>query len=274
MYNALPSIFIALSVAALWTPYREAWKIGFVLALFSGLACGMLDLSSFFIVFVLSALWMTYAKSPNQPRLWALIVFSCLLKLRLLGGFYSVALTQGFYFNLAPAVAGLLPLAYVRRAGIQQWQLGFKTVALEHATALAVGKGIGLSLLGIAAMALAALSSGLISLQMTLPSHALMRYATQLFLICPLEEGLFRGFMQTQLERYMQSPLQAWLLSSVLFAFVHVYWASNSGILLFTMLAGLLYGLVYKVSKSLECAIACHFLLNFVHMTFFSYHAM
>lgn len=274
MYSAYPNLFIALSSIALWTPYRQAWKVGFLLAVLSGFSLGMLDLSALFTIFVYGSLWMAYANRPDQTRFWAIVVFALLLKLRLLGGFYSVALTPGFYFNLSPAVAGLLPLAYVRRGGLEHWRPSMGAVALERTSWIALGKGLGISFLGIGALAFAAISGGLISWHIALPSHALLRYASQLFLVCPLEEGLYRGFMQNEMERYLGSSMQAWLGSSALFALAHYYWAPSVGILLFTLLAGLLYGLVYRVSRSLECAIFCHFLLNFVHMTFFTYHAM
>lgn len=270
MYNALPSLFIALSVVALWVPaYREAWKVGFLLALLSGLSLGMLDLNALITVFVYGALWMAYAQMPSQPRFWAIVIFAVLLKLRLLGGFYPAVLAPGIYYNLAPAVAGLLPLAYIRRGGLEHWQPMMGSVALERIAWVPFGKGLAISLYGVGALALAAAASGLITWQMALPSDAYLRYGAQLLLVCPLEEGLFRGFTQNGLERYLKNPTQAWLLSSGIFALTHLYWAPSTGILLFTLLAGLLYGLVYRVSRSLECAIFCHFLLNFVHMTFF-----
>lgn len=272
MYNAYPSLFIALSTVALWIPvYREAWKVGFVLAMFAGFALGIVAPGALFTTFVYTALWMAYARMPNQTRFWAIVVFAIFLKLRLLGGFYSICLTPGFYYNLAPAVAGLFPLAYVRRGGLEHWQPTLGAVAIERTSWIALGQGLMISVLGVMALALTALISRVVTWQLALPSYAFMHYASQLLLVCPLEEGLFRGFIQNGLERYLGSPLQAWLLGAGIFALTHLYWAPNMGVFVFTFLAGLLYGLVYRVSKSLECAIFCHFLLNFVHMTFFNY---
>ena len=72
----------------------------------------------------------------------------------------------------------------------------------------------------------------------------------------------------------MPGKILALILTSVLFTATHIYWSPNLEILAFVFLASLLYGSVYLISGKIESAILCHFLLNLIHMTFFSYHAM
>ena len=136
-------------------------------------------------------------------------------------------------------------------------------------------EGLAFSIAGISALALLGLMSGVVSLQVRAPSHAAYRYMMQLLLICPLEEGLFRGFIQKRLAGYLQgNRLAALGISTALFTFAHIYWAPTLGLLVFTSLASLLYGLVYMITDRIESAVLCHFMLNVVHMTFFIYHAM
>jgi membrane protease YdiL (CAAX protease family) len=66
----------------------------------------------------------------------------------------------------------------------------------------------------------------------------------------------------------------ALILSSLIFTAAHLYWSPNLAIFGFVFFAGLLYGGVYLISGRIESAIICHLLLNFIHMTFFSYHAI
>ncbi len=141
-----------------------------------------------------------------------------------------------------------------------------------------VSIGLLWGVLGIAILAVLAVGSGAIHWQFKLPSAAVERYFSNLFLIAIPEEAFYRGFLQSELCSYLKNRRGGkWIalgITSLIFTLAHVYWSPSLDILGFVFLAGLLYGAVYLISKRIESAILCHFLLNAIHMTYFSYHAM
>jgi hypothetical protein len=92
---------------------------------------------------------------------------------------------------------------------------------------------------------------------------------SNLFLTSIPEEGFYRRFIQNKLCPYFGKTI-ALFLTAALFTLTHIFWSPNIGILALTFVAGLLYGGIYLYSKKIESAILCHFLLNFIHITFFS----
>lgn len=100
--------------------------------------------------------------------------------------------------------------------------------------------------------------------------------AKNLLFTCVAEEALFRGFIQKELVRIFQDkpwgiPV-AIAIASLLFGLDH-FWGGPKYILLAT-LAGLFYGTVFYKTERIESSILFHFLLNFIHITFFSYPAL
>ncbi len=95
--------------------------------------------------------------------------------------------------------------------------------------------------------------------------------ATNLLLVCPAEEALFR--MQTQGNLFKQAqPQIALLLSSALFGGAHF-----QGGLKYVGLAGLAgagYGLSYQLTGDVRSSMLTHFLVNFVHFLAFTYPAL
>ena len=140
------------------------------------------------------------------------------------------------------------------------------------------GKGLLIGCLGIAILSILAIASGTTQLQFKLPTFTAARYLNNLILVAIPEEGFYRGFLQNGLCKYLQNikggKLIALIFSSIIFTIAHIYWSPSLSILGFVFLSSLLYGGVYLISEKIESSILCHFLLNFVHMTFFSYHAM
>ncbi|ECL3067369.1 CPBP family intramembrane metalloprotease, partial [Campylobacter jejuni] len=65
------------------------------------------------------------------------------------------------------------------------------------------------------------------------------------------------------------NPNLALLIASIAFGLIHY----RSGILMiiFASLAGIIYGLAYKYSKSLWISVLFHCGLNLIHLIFFTY---
>ncbi|MCI0381509.1 MAG: CPBP family intramembrane metalloprotease [Chlamydiae bacterium] len=219
----------------------------------------------------LTCLWVFYVQKQNIFSRTILFFLIILMSFGFLfhwfPGFNPVTITEKFTLSFEKPLLGFFPLLLMipLAKSLKDWKIIFK-------------KGIGIGLLGVGVLATIAVMVGSVQLQFKLPSYALTRYASNLFLTAIPEEAFFRGFVQGELTRFLPKSktgkIIALFLSSIIFTLAHVYWTPSGAILGFVFLAGLLYGSVYLISGKIEGAIITHFLLNFVHMTFFSYHAM
>ena len=84
------------------------------------------------------------------------------------------------------------------------------------------------------------------------------------------EEGLFRGYMQTHLEKFYTSK-QAILIQAILFGVWHFVWGLNPfdpvymlSYVGFTFLTGLLFGYFYSKTRNLTPLVFAHGLFNSV----------
>jgi hypothetical protein len=181
----------------------------------------------------------------------------------LLPGFQPIAVTQKFATGPEKAFAvGLFPLALL------------VPLAQSRADWKKVGQGFLLGCLGILLMAFLAISVGATQWQMKMPPFPWIVYLNNLLLVSIPEEAFFRGFLQRELIRRLESKVGGIVITSLLFTFAHIYWSPNLTTLVFVFLASLLYGGVYLWSGKIESAILSHFFLNFLHITFFTYHAL
>jgi len=260
---------LCLAFLSLWL--RRDLKIWLTLLGFSllfGLFEENIQWQGVLITFVWAFLWFYYTKNQKftvQIFLFLLLViFSFGFKFHLFPGFPRTLIGSKFFLGFETPLLGIFPLALLV-------PLATKSRAWKEV----FSKGLLLSLCGIALMALLAIARNTVHLEFKIPTFAPIRYTTHLFLIAAAEEGFYRGFVQEQLTQFFSKiPLGKWgalFVSSLIFAAAHLFWSPNLAILGFTLLAGLLYGWIYLVTKRIESAILCHFLLNFFHMTFFNY---
>ncbi len=97
-----------------------------------------------------------------------------------------------------------------------------------------------------------------------------------LIFVCVTEEALFRGIIQRSLSKTFASMrfgnMLAVVVASLLFGLVHI----RGGVMyvLLSSIAGLLYGVTYLRTGRIEASISTHFIVNLVHITFFSYPAL
>ncbi len=270
--NLVSFLLLGASIVSLWV--RRDPKIWGTLlggAIFAGIAGGLVLVPGAIWLFAWGILWSHFEKQQRSP-LWffllaTLIVVSFGFKLHFFPGFKTIALSPKFILGVDVPVMEFFPLALLvpLASSRRDWGLVLK-------------EGVPLSVIGIGIMAALAVASGTVHWQYKLPSFPLERYAANFFLTAPLEEGFYRGFVQNELVRFFShqkwGKILALVLGSLIFTLAHTFWSPNLGVQAFVFLAGLLYGGVYLISGKIESAIFCHFLLNFIHMTFFSYHAM
>lgn len=91
---------------------------------------------------------------------------------------------------------------------------------------------------------------------------------SNILLVVLVEEVYFRGYLQQRLSQIL-NPNSALLIASIAFGLIHY----RSGVLMivFASLAGIIYGLAYKYSKSLWISVLFHCGLNLIHLIFFTY---
>ena len=272
MLAGLGFILLGLSLVSVWF-HRDVkiWGLLFILSLVVGLSSGYVYWEGLLIVALWAIAWVTYSKIETpQPKLLffaALVFLSFGFKLHLFPGFNPMKITPRFYLGYMAPVIGLFPLALLvpLASAKRDWKAVFT-------------KGLGYSLAGIGCLALLALITGSTQWIFKWPSHPGVRILSNLVLVAIPEEAFFRGFIQRELCSFLpgtkQGKVIALVITSLLFSLAHIYWSPSLAILGFVFMASMLYGWVYLATGKIESAILCHFLLNFIHMTFFSYHAM
>lgn len=244
---------------------RSLSPLFFVGSLLLALLFGSLSLLGVVAFCFWALLWYYYLNTPTLPLFFILIATSFLFKFHLLPGFNSYWFTPKFGLTFDAPLVGIIPLAFL--------------IPLAHSKQdwIKVFKGLCLGCGGILLLAIAAIALGVVKPQSHIPPFATARYLSNLFLVAIPEEAFYRGFIQQRLSNILQKikgeKILALIFSSLIFTLAHLYWAPSLDVFGFVFLAGLLYGTVYFIG-GIESAILTHFLLNFIHMTFFSYHAL
>ncbi len=270
--SLLPFIILILAFLSLWIRRDpKIWGSLLGLSFAAAYAQGYVDAIAILIVLGWAGLWILYARSESTYTKMALfaafIILSFAFKFDLFPGFHSLHFTDRYNLGFNAPIVGFFPLALL--VPLSRTKREWKDVFL---------KGSWLIVVGIGLMAIAALSAGAVKWDVKIPSFPVERYLSNLLLTAVAEEGFYRGFLQRELCGFF--PKGKWgkclalILSSLIFTLAHIFWSPGFEILGFVFIAGLLYGGVYLLSGRIESAILCHFLLNFIHMTFFTYFAM
>lgn len=233
--------------------------------LFIAIITGRIEMAGVIIALVWGILWASYAKEYRNPWLFILLILlSFGFKFHYFPGFNNLQVQGRFWLGIDSPLIGLFPLMILvpLASTRKEWRQVFL-------------KGSWLTVAGIGGMTALALASGTVHWGFKLPPNAGLMYFSNLFLTAIPEEAFYRGFVQGELaRRFKMGKAFSLILSSLIFTAAHLFWSPSLAIFAFIFLAGLLYGGVYMLSGRIESAILCHFLLNFTHMTFFTYHAV
>lgn len=254
METSLSFILLTASIISLWIRREpKIWGTLLALSVISGLFAGLINWTGIVILCWIILFWIIYLQNPNLLVFIVLVTIGIGYKLKLLPGFPPYFVTPNFAVGLINPIVGLLPLALIVPLA-DDWK--------------SVLKGTLVGCLGIGLIALLAVLSGAIRLNVQMPEYLYL--FSNLFLTCIPEEGFYRGFIQNTLCNYLGKTLGL-ILTAGIFALTHIFWSPNLGVLALTFIAGLLYGGVYLYSRKIESAILCHFLLNLVQMTLFKF---
>lgn len=267
MLQILPFLLLGLSFASLWIDKTPLiWGTFLILSFGIGFVTANVSVTGLFWIALLAYLWIAYQHKSQTWLFLALVLLSMCYKMHLIGGFEPLVFTSNFSMNLLSPCVGLFPLAFCvpLATNRNQW--------------LSTGKWVLWGCLGIAILAVLATIGQVTNCHVKMPSFPVERFFNNLFLVAIPEEGFYRGFLQNAFCRYFRDirfgKVIALIVTTLLFTATHVFWSPNLSVLLFVFLSGLLYGGIYLISTRIESAIFCHFLLNLIHMTCFSYHAM
>jgi uncharacterized protein len=263
----LAFLFLCASFLSLWVHRKiKIWASLLALSILSGFIAGNVLLIGLVFMAALLVLWIFYTRSPTLILFIAIVAVSMGFKLHLFPGYAPFIFTDKFSLGLEKPLIGLFPLAF------------FVSLARSKKSWSTAAKGTLIGCLGIVVLAILATFAKATSWQFKIPSFFAIRSLSNLFLTAIPEEGFYRGFVQKTLCSYFKDSragkILALVLTSLLFTAAHLYWSPNLHIFAFIFLASLLYGSVYLLTEKIESAIATHFLLNLMHMLFFSYHAM
>ena len=265
-------LLLAITIVSVWFT-KNTWVHSALLAVTTLLALytNITSYQGLLFLALLIFLWIFYLKDPekklNGTLFLIIVLYSTAFKLHLVPGFNNIQIDSKFFLSFDSTYVGTLPLLFVTplTRKLHDWKPVFT-------------KGLLITFLGLGIMIGLALISGTVKLQFKIPSYPFLRYFNNLIFVSIAEEALYRGFIQNKLIDWLQKiqykKYIALFLTALIFTFTHWFWAPDIGTFIFVFLAGLLYGYVYVATERIESAVICHFLLNFIHMTFFTYHAM
>lgn len=265
-YFSLMMVFLSLWI------HRSAWLwgaflvISYTLALHSGIAkpFSLLPIGTLFVLN-----WALKKPIEGTTRfvlVWIVILIAAGLNFHWIPGFQNQNVSGRLWLNYDKPFMGLFPLVFL-----------LPLIRTPGGWAQMLWKALPLTALSVFILAILTLLSGTIAFSFKIPSHALLRLTSNLFLVTIPEEAFFRGFVQEEIYKGtgqgVKGTLYAILGASLLFTLFHLGWTSSAAMLGFVFLAGALYGTVYHYTRAIESSIVCHFIVNFLHMTCFTYHA-
>lgn len=235
------------------------------------------------VLFFAFILWLyKYYLQANKPiglyLTWAIaIVLGVIVGLYRPAGFsyplvfkvsslYEGGLPFGLYVNIAKLLVAYL-IVYFLISLRPASDIFIRTQSRQYALAIGLG---GLIVL---------IASAVLNLQFHLKplNYVVMFGLVNLFVTCVAEEAFMRLLLQAQLQRFMSGKVKSvlWLeavpllIATLIFVAVHLP-SSVSAILVFG-LAGLVYGLVYSLTKNLWACVLVHFTVNIVHFSLLTY---
>jgi membrane protease YdiL (CAAX protease family) len=283
------AVFAALAVAmaALWVPRLSSaphaaswWVLPFAVALIVGQAHGVVDTRGLVEIFLLTTACRIGAHAPDGAlrgfALAVVLAMSVALLLHAVPGFANPRVLDGVtlsadsapytkYLNFDKGVLGLVLLGLCAP----------QRIARRAPPGTVVAAWWRFAVIAAVVMALTVLA-GYARWDPKLPSWWPLWLTSMIFLTALPEEAVFRHLIQGSLHDWLgESSRARWtatLAAAALFGLAH----AGGGWLYVALatVAGIGYGLVYALSRSIGAAIAAHTALNLLHLLLFSYPAL
>ncbi len=235
-----------------------------------------LEALAFISLFIGSAVLTSHQAKTIRYFAWvAVTVLSLAFALHLIPGFHNPVIfhSDGLGTSALPfTLRANLDKAF---AAIMILSLMIDRLSLPKLTGF-LKADLTILIIGIPAILLVGYLMGL-NLEPKIGQLTLAFAFFNLFTTCLAEEAFFRLLIQDSLWRRIhirQAGLIAWSVSALLFTLAHFHTGPGAGERLFLIfLAALLYAGVYWRSRCFLSAVITHFLLNFLHLSFFTYPA-
>lgn len=276
---------LTMSLASLWasrlSPRASQWWMWpFAAALIAALASGLIDTRGLGVV-LLFALACAVADRATAPGCRftahgvALILAAGLMLHRLPGFHNPVALSNVVlgpgsepytkYLNFDKGIVGLFIL------GLYAPDLTAHDLGVAHARAALARFALVAALTMTATPAL-----GYVRWDPKVPEWWPLWAWSMVFLTALPEEALFRGVVQTWLERRLSGTAWAGAIAAAISGTLLGLAHANGGpaYIALATIAGMGYGWIYRSTQSIGLAIAAHSGLNAIHLVFFSYPAL
>jgi membrane protease YdiL (CAAX protease family) len=283
------AVFAALAVAmvALWAPRVSAaphagswWVLPFAAALLLAQAHGVVDTRGLAAIVALTTACRIGAHAPDGAlrgfALAVMLAMSAGLLLHAVPGFANPRVLDGVtlsvdsapyskFLNFDKGVLGLVLLGlYAPQRTAQRAPAGTVAAAWWRFAAIAA-----------VVMALTVLA-GYARWDPKLPAWWPLWLVSMIFFTALPEEAVFRHLMQGSLHDWLgESSRARWtatLAAAALFGLAHV--GGGWTYVGLATVAGIGYGLVYALTRSLAAAVVAHTALNLLHLLLFSYPAL
>lgn len=278
---------LATAMAALWAPRWFAsphaaswWVVPFALALLLAQAYGVVDTRGLLAIAVLTTACRVGAQAPDGAlrglALAVMLALSAALLLHAVPGFANPRVLDGVMLGVDAA-------PYTKYLSFDKGVLGLVLLGLyaPQRTARRASVGtVGAALWRFAVIAALVMAvtvlAGYARWDPKLPSWWPLWLASMIFLTALPEEAVFRHLIQGSLHDWLgeSSPARwtATLSAAALFGLAHA--GGGWTYVALATLAGVGYGLVYALTRSIGAAVLAHTGFNLAHFLFFSYPAL
>ena len=277
----VPYIFLVAALLSLWVKRCNPLQSGlFLCAIVTGFLSGVLTiLACAFIALLYGLIFLAFNHKNNIIRLLSSIASACIvvaLFMHLAPGFINVRVASGikltpdsmpysFYLNFDKAIAGFIIL----------W-LGFSSINKVKFSSSVLVRSLLVSAFAAVVLMFLSIFAHYVKFEPKWDNLFYIWALNNLIFVCIAEEMLFRGLIQNVLvsimARLKHGKAIALIIASVIFGIAHV-----QGSILYAgiaAVAGLFYGGVYLQTNRIESGIIVHFLVNTIHLIFFSYPAL
>jgi uncharacterized protein len=263
------SVFILLGISTFTLFIHKRWWFwGPILV--AAIACAYLsDIMTAWGFLTIGIMWGSYFVLASPIDGWKrglvamiAVLFSGLLFFYYMPGFTSQILyaTLGL-FHFGKPFAGFFILVFLLKLASNR-----KEFFNAYVKSLPLIIGGLLLLLG------AAYLTKYVHYEPHLPSNFWLWAFRNLFFVCIPEEAFFRGFLQNEIRNAMPQKMGAVtsiVLSSLCFVVIHLQISLSGTFLCMIFVAGIIFGLVYYLTDSIESAILIHFFTNLLHKAVF-----
>lgn len=276
----VPYICLSAAIVSLWLTrgFNRLITIAafLTLAISSGFIAGVLSPTALLPIAVFGVLCWAYSLRLTQrmraPLAIAVVVASLALMAHVVPGFSNLLIVKDaivsrggvpftLYFNFDKALIGLFLLTF-----------GAPLIASRAEWLAMLRAALPRILVVVAVVLVAAFALGHVRFEPKWQAFFPLWAWANLLFTCTAEEAVFRGVIQRSLESTVGAGA-ALLIAAILFGAVH--FAGGPRAIVMATIAGAGYGWVYwRSGNRIEGSILAHFLLNVMHILFFTYPAL